>query len=145
MVTNQRLLSERDELLRRLAALETRRAMGVDPAQAGSASAWCFHRPVRPSPRCVVTYVDAVLRALPALAWNESDRSRREGLLRELHDAYANEDLELLELLREQAIDRPPDRLPARAIRRCVTCHVAWLVDRLTELADRRDAATGSP
>jgi hypothetical protein len=145
MATNHILLSERDRLLRQLATLETRCAMGVDPAHAGSATAWRRHRRVRPSPRCVATYVDAVLHALPALAWNESDRRRRERLLPELHDAYANEDLELLESLREQATDRPPDRLPAPAIRRCVACHVAWLVDRLTELADRRDAATGSP
>jgi len=111
--------------------------MGEDGAHGGSSSAWRFHRPRRPSLRCVVTYVDAVLHALPMLAWNDEDRARRERLLPELHDAYANEDLELLRILRANTQDRPPTRLPEPTFRRRVRLHVAWLVDRLGELTDR--------
>ena len=142
MVTIQRLLHERDNLLRRLTRLETRRAMGGRPAHTGSGSGWRFHRTMRPSPRCILTYVDAVLHALPALAWNDADRGRRESLLPELHDAYANEDLALLRALRAEAQDRPPSRLPEPIFRRRVRRHVAWLVDRVSELS--RPEATGS-
>lgn len=126
-MTNLRLLKERDRLLRQLTELETRRALGVRPSRQAP-------RARRPSRRCLLAYVDACLHALPDLAWNDTDRSQRELLLRELHDAYANEDLKLLRTLRAHVVDEPPTRLPEPACRRRLRLHVAWLADRVGEL-----------
>lgn len=84
----------------------------------------------------MLTYVDAVLHALPDLAWNTTDRGERERLLPELHDAYANEDLALLRSLRRYAVDEPPSRLAEPTFRRRLRRHVTWLVDRVGALDD---------
>ena len=130
-MTKLLLLQERDRLLRQLTRLETRRALGVRPSRQAP-------RARRPSSRCVLAYVDACLHALPDLAWNDSVRGSRERLLRELHDAYANEDLELLRALRSHAVDEPPTRLPEPAVRRRLRLHVAWLADRVGALRATR-------
>lgn len=134
----QRLLDVRQELRDQLARLETRRAMGVDQPHAGAPTAWRFHRTIRPSPRCTATYVEAVVRALPALAWSDVDREVREQLLPELHDAYANEDLDALRQLRTlaQAQDRTREELSQAALRRRLHLHVAWLIDRVSVLRE---------
>lgn len=79
----------------------------------------------------MTTYAEALVHVLPDLAWSADDRARRRELLAAVHEAYADEDLARLRLLRARAEDRPPEGLPPGRLRRRLRLHLAWLEDRL--------------